>query len=327
MKRVLSSLLVLALVAPVAADPRTVQVLKTQGKIDAATRAKIDAAILDHAKTDASASAGDITFAEAAAALGCKPEATACRDEVREMLAVDEVVYATATKKPGGIDVTVYRITKGGTAREMQTTVASGQPVDKLDGVAPLFGAAQPAPAPPPAPPPDPAPAPVKPAVTAAPRPAREPAKKDIEVGVLEASAPEPTEPAAASPSPTPGQPMVDAPVHPHRRLQLAGMVAGGAMVFVGFLSWGQALDLQGQIDDAPTSTSADLVALRDLEKRADGAAGLGNALFLGGAVLGGISTYYYVKGRRRARAQAMATRITPAVFADGAGIAIGGSL
>ena len=279
MKRVLSSLLVLALVAPVAADPRTVQVLKTQGKIDAATRAKIDAAILEHAKTDASATAGDITFAEAAAALGCKPEATACRDEVREMLAVDEVVYATATKKPGGIDVTVYRITKGGTAR---------------DGGLHL---------------------------------AREPAKKDIEVGVLEASAPEPTEPAAASPSPTPGQPMVDAPVHPHRRLQLAGMVAGGAMVFVGFLSWGQALDLQGQIDDAPTSTSADLVALRDLEKRADGAAGLGNALFLGGAVLGGISTYYYVKGRRRARAQAMATRITPAVFADGAGIAIGGSL
>ena len=38
MNRVLSSLLVVALVAPAAADPRTVQVLKTQGKIDAAAQ-------------------------------------------------------------------------------------------------------------------------------------------------------------------------------------------------------------------------------------------------------------------------------------------------
>lgn len=315
-QRALSSLLVVALVAPAAADPRTIQVLKTQGKIDAAMRSKIDAAILEHAKADANATAGDITFSEAAAAVGCKPDAPACKDEVREMLAVDEVVYANATRKPGSIELTVYRVGKGGTGRELKTTIATDKPVDKLDGVAPLFINARPVASPTPEPAP-PAPAPTQPA----PAPTSD---APVMNNQISEGLPAPT----AAPSPTPGQPQnVDMPTHPNRRLQLIGMVGGGAMVFVGLMCWGAAADLQDQVDAAPTATNAQIMELRDLEKRGDSYAGLGNFLFLGGAVLGGISTYYFLQGRKRMQAATTATRITPTVFDGGAGVTIGGSL
>jgi hypothetical protein len=322
--RALSSLtaatLVVALVAPAAADPRSIQVLKTQGKIDAAMRAKIDAAILEHAKADANATAGDITFGEAAAAVGCKPEAPACKDEVREMLAVDEVVYANATRKPGSIELTVYRVGKGGTGRELKTTLATDKPVDKLDGVAPLFINARPIATPTPEPTPTPGPAAGPTAPVPAPNPTGSAPLMHNEIGDATP---------AVAPSPTPGQPQIDMPTHPNRRLQLIGMVGGGAMVFVGLMCWGAAADLQDQVDSAPTATNKQIQELRDLESRGDSYAGLGNFLFLGGAVLGGISTYYFLKGRKRMQAAypATATRITPTVFDGGAGVIIGGSL
>ncbi|MDX2091248.1 MAG: hypothetical protein SFX73_25545 [Kofleriaceae bacterium] len=326
--RALSSLtavsLIAALVAPAAADSRTIQVLKTQGKIDAAMRTKIDAAILEHAKADATATAGDITFSEAAAAVGCKPETAACKDEVREMLAVDEVVYANAARKPGTIELTVYRVAKGGIARELKTSIPSDKPVDKLAGVAPLFINARPVTPAEPTPTPTPTtPTPTPPPATPTPTPA-----PTGEATLMHSEIRDGETASSTLPSTTPGQPhIVDAPTHPNRRLQMIGMIGGGAMVFVGLMCWGAAADLQDQVDIAPTATRAQIDALRDLEKRGDGYAGLGNLLFLGGAVLGGLSTYYFVKGRQRTRAAVTATRITPTVFDGGAGVIIGGSL
>lgn len=304
--RTIASLVVVGLVAPAAADPRTVQVLKTQGKLDAATRAKLDAAILQFARLDATASPGDITFAEAAAAVGCKPDAIACREEIRAMLAVDEVVYATAEKQGSGVDVTVFRIGEGGTSRQMTTTIAPGQSTDKLDGIAPLFMSARPTSTP------EPTPAPDAPPAEPAPAP-----QLENDVGDSQA---------AAMPSPTPAQPDADAPAWRYRRLELTGMIGGGALVFVGFMCWGSASGIQAQIEEAPTATRAQIEDLKDLESRGDTYATVGNIMFLGGAIIGGVSAYFFIKDRRRARSGVTA-QIMPTVLDHGAGFAIGGTL
>lgn len=290
------------------ADPRKVLVLQSEGRIDAATRAKVDASLLKLAKTVAGAdvSTGDTTLSDAAAAVGCKVETAPCRDEILGMLSVDELVWATLTPKPGGTEIEVHRASKGGGMAEAKMLLASGSSADKLDGIAPLFGgkAAEPVAPPPP---------PIEPVVTPPPPPT-EP------VGSLDTTPAKATDP-AAQPSPTPGQP-VDSPNRGHQRLELAGMIGGGALVLVGFMCWGSAADIQSQVDDAPTQTKPQLDALRDLESRGDAYAAWGNVFFLGGAVLGGISTYFFIRDRRAQRHSTTA-RITPTVFDHGAGLAL----
>jgi len=116
---------------------------------------------------------------------------------------------------------------------------------------------------------------------------------------------------------------MMTAPegVRPDRRLQKIGMAAGAGLVLLGVVMWGAASSKQSEIDDAPVNTPADFVRLRQLEQDADGLAGGGNLFFLGGVALGGISTYYYWKKGRHARAQT--ARITPTVFPHGAGVVL----
>jgi hypothetical protein len=99
-------------------------------------------------------------------------------------------------------------------------------------------------------------------------------------------------------------------------------MIGGGALVLIGFMCWGSAADIQSQVDDAPTQTKAQIDSLRDLESRGDAYAAWGNVFFLGGAVLGGISTYFFIKDRRAHR-HATTARITPTVFDHGAGLAL----
>jgi hypothetical protein len=251
-------------------------------------------------------SSGDTTLSDAAAAVGCKVETPACRDEILGMLAVDELVWATLTPKPGGTEIEVHRASKGGGMAEAKMLLASGTSADKLDGVAPLFGGKPAEPAPPPPPP-------TEPTTT----PPVEPA------GSLDTKSAEPATPAAPvlQPSPTPGQP-VDTPSRGRQRLELAGMIGGGALVLIGFMCWGSAADIQSQVDDAPTQTKNQIDDLKDLESRGDAYAAWGNVFFLGGAVLGGISTYFFIKDRRAHR-QATSARITPAVFDHGAGLAL----
>lgn len=290
------------------AEPRKVLVLQSEGRADGAVRAKVDATILRLAKgtPNADVTAGDTTLSDAAAAVGCKPDAAPCRDEILGMLAVDELVWASLAPKPGGTEIEVHRVSKGGNGSEAKMLLATGASPDKLDGIAPLFGGRPADPGPPP-----------PPTTTEPTGPLLEPA------GSLDAAT-RPADPITTptvQPLPAPAQP-IDTPSHSRQRLELAGMIGGGAFVLIGFMCWGSAADIQSQVDDAPTQTKTQLDALRDLESRGDAYAAWGNVFFLGGAVLGGISTYFFIKDRRAARATTSA-RITPAVFDHGAGLAL----
>ncbi|MBP1620316.1 MAG: hypothetical protein H6Q02_1083 [Acidobacteria bacterium] len=301
MKRAISFVLLVAMTATAVADPHKILVLQTEGRADAATRLKIDATIAKLATADgAQVSPGDITFTDAAAAVGCKPEVAACRDEVLGMLAVDEVIYATTALKPGGIEIEVHRVTLGGTMRDGKMLLATGQSADTLDGLAPLFTdgtTTEPV-----------TPQPTEPAPTVLP-PATEPQPSPIT-----------TQPAVAPIQVDEGGSQM------RRRLLLTGIVGGGALMVIGFLLWGEAGTIQEEIDTHPTNTAAQLDDLKQLETRGDSYAAWGNVLFLGGAAIGGISAYFYAK-HRKARATRTA-RIGPALFDHGAGITltIGGS-
>jgi hypothetical protein len=288
--RTLAPILALALASsrPAAAESHKLLVLQSEGRADAATRAKVDAAVVKLASaSEPQASAGELTFSDAATAVGCKPDAPACKDEILGMLAVDEIVITIVTPKPGGLEISVRRIAKGGATRDATMVLATGTPTDKLDGIAPLFGVTPP----PPPPPVDPIPEP------------REP-RPSVVV----------TEPAPSHAD--------------HHRLQIAGMAGGGALVVLGFVLWGAASGVQHDIEKAPTSTRQDLVDLKNLESRGDGYAGLGNVFAISGLVVGGIATYFYVRDRRAASSTTTTARLLPTVLDHGAGLVltIGGS-
>jgi hypothetical protein len=84
---------------------------------------------------------------------------------------------------------------------------------------------------------------------------------------------------------------------------------------------WGQASGTQSDIDNAPAKTVADLQNIQKLEKQGDSQAGAGNLFFIGGLVLGGVSTYFFI--RDRGRRHDRVTTITPTVFPHGAGLAL----
>src|SRR5262249_9083818 len=98
-------------------------------------------------------------------------------------------------------------------------------------------------------------------------------------------------------------------------------MVGGGICIVGGFIMWGAAASTQSDIDHAPTKTTKDIQALKDLENKGDGQAALGNVLFVGGVALAAVSTYLYIRDRSSSRSQQ--ARIVAAVFDHGAGIAL----
>ena len=312
-----------ALAGPAAAGPK-IQVLQSEGRADAKVRAQIDAGLLALAKSGGEqVIPGDITFTEAAAAVGCKADDAACKDEVLGMLSVDEVVVATVTPKPGGFEIAVRRVARGVASREAISFVAFDR-LDKLETIAPLFSARPPPPPPPStAPPPmigprlpPPAPPPPPRAITAAPpSPLAEiaPGAKGAPPSVTE-----PRPPPIATDNPYASD-RDDRP-RPRRRLQLAGMVGGGAMLLAGLAFWGSAASVQSEIDAAPVGTKEQLRHLQDLEARGDSYATAGNVFVVGGLLLGGISTYYFVKSGRR---RASSARLVPTVWSDGAGLAL----
>lgn len=133
-------------------------VLPVDGTADAATRAKLTAQIVRLARAlDGQVTTGDTTFADTALAVGCDPELAGCRDDVLATLAVDELVWGTATKDGRQTRLVVRRTAKGAAPREIATTIAVSDAPDRIEaGVAALF-----APPPPPPPPPASSPPPI----------------------------------------------------------------------------------------------------------------------------------------------------------------------
>ena len=356
--------LVAAAAAPVAAESRKLMVLPADGRADAKLKQKVDAAIAKLAKASGETVAiGEVSYNDMAAAVGCKPDESSCRDEVIATLAVDEIVITAVNPKPGGFDVNVRRVAKGSPSAREASMLVTADKADQLDAIAPVFGAKAAVTAPPPAAPKPavtaPPPAAPKPAVTApqppAPRPAvtapppAPPATTASTTGAQKPYGPPPapvSEPApppkpAVAPAPRvaeqppannanepqPGEPS-DRRFWSRRRVQVAGMATGGAMLVVGFVLWGKASDYQNQVDAFPTPirSRAQLQELQDLENQGDAYATWRTVFVVGGLAVGGVSTYLFFHGRH-GRAASHAS-LTPTLFDHGAGLAFtfGGS-
>ncbi len=315
MVRMSRALLSVALVAAggnlAFADPHAALILRSEGAADAPTRARVDALVLRLAKAGGvAATAGDISYGDAAAASGCKPEAPTCRDEVLATLGVDEVITATTYISGGELKVVVRRSTKGGPPREATATAAM---IDSSDasleaGLGPLFGVTLSALPPHTAPLP-----PTGPAITQPPT-GRPPVGE---------TPPPPTDGSNVTAAPN-GEVTTPADdVIPHHKLEVAGAIGGGVAILLGFALWGAAKSTQSDIDAAPTKTAADLAHLHDLEQQGDGQANGGNFLFVAGLVVGGISGYYLYRDHKRAASATAHARITPVLVDHGAGIAL----
>ncbi|MGE0872835.1 MAG: hypothetical protein AB7P03_30045 [Kofleriaceae bacterium] len=305
------ALAIVAMTEPVRADPQRTIVMRSEGSADAGMRASIDGALVTLARAETSgATLGDISYSDATVAVGCDPAKASCQSEVLAFLSVDELVYATATANATAVEIVVRRITAAG-SRDARMTLAAGQPVGGLDAIAPLFGARTPSLA-----------------------PAAEPARP------VAPALPEMSPPPAASSLPSPSPATELEPVEPEppvgrdeplpaedttrRRLELSGMIGGGVMVLAGSLMWIKASGIQGEINDAPNNTPAQVEHLLDLERRGDRYALWGNVMVIGGLVLGGVSAVYYWKDRRDGRATT-ALRVQPVAFDQGIGIALSG--
>jgi hypothetical protein len=303
-----------------AADPHKVLVLQAEGRADAGLRARVNTAIVRLATAaQLQASAGELTFTDAATAVGCRPDAPGCKDEVISMLSVDEIVLTTVTPKPGGVEIAVQRIPRAGAARDATMFLATGAPADKLDRLASLFGATGAAGQPPTgakAGPPSDRPVAPTSAAAIAPTPPAEPPVIPAPAAVPPAS---PAVPETAPP--TPAAPPADQPNPRDQRLQLAGMIGGGSLVVLGMVLWGAASSTQDDINRAPTQSHQDLANLKDLESRGDVYAAAGNVLVAAGAVVGGIATYLYFRDRRASSAPT--ARLVPTVLDHGAGLVL----
>ena len=309
--RHLAALLAVAVSRPAAAEPHKLLVLQSEGRADAATRAKIDAAIFKLASAaEPQTVAGELNFSDAATAVGCKPDTALCKDEVLGMLSVDEIVITTLAPKPGGLEVTVRRFAKGGSSHDATVVIATGVAPDKLDGLATLFGGSPPAPTG--------SPAPAGPAVASTARPPAEPPEIPPPTAITHEPAPSPVA-TPATDDRLAAQP-VDQPSTRRFRLELAGMIGGAAMVTTGLLFWAGASGVQNDINNAPTKTKADLQHLKDLESKGDGYAAVGNLLVITGLAAGAVGTVFYIKDRSSASSTSVA-RLMPAVFNHGAGL------
>jgi hypothetical protein len=107
-----------------------------------------------------------------------------------------------------------------------------------------------------------------------------------------------------------------------HRVSPLAWTMAGagaGVAVIGGVLLMAAA-DKQGQIDDAPTDTPADLAALVDLEESGSAFARWGSVLVVVGAVGAAAGVAFVITQGREVERDGGALSLSPSLFPGGAG-------
>ncbi|HSN27502.1 MAG TPA: hypothetical protein VLT45_14505 [Kofleriaceae bacterium] len=256
--------LVLALAlmaATVGAGPRKVLVLPVDGTADATLRSKLTVVVQDLAKgVPGELTNGDTTFAETATAVGCDPNRPACVDTVLGTLAVDEVVWGTATPNADGSTTLVVKRATKGTPPHEQTAII--QPTESPDvassRIAPLFG------------------------VTGT-------------VGLGSGSAtPEAQGSGSAAVPEVPATPWSD-----QKKLGVGLAVGGGALVVVGLALWASESGVQDDINNAPDQTAAQIQALKDLESKAQGYAWGGNIAMVLGLGAGGYGAYLLWKDHK----------------------------
>src|SRR5204863_4779756 len=118
---------IIALMTTVLAQAsRKVLVLPLDGTASQAQRDALNAAVVKLAKDKLvgdDVTVGETTFNETAAAVGCDPALASCADQVRSTLAVDELVYGTATTENGTTTVTLNRVVAGNPAPKTQISV------------------------------------------------------------------------------------------------------------------------------------------------------------------------------------------------------------
>jgi hypothetical protein len=287
---VLALLALLALTRPAAAAPHKILVLPADGNADAATRAKLTAQVVKLAKSlDGQVATAEATFADTALAVGCAPDAAGCSDQVLATLGVDELIWATATKDGGGggqARVVVRRATKGAAAREVSTTMAAGDPAERIDaGMAPLF-------------------APTAATSDSPTKPDALPAHPGTAAGTAEG--------VTAQPLP---------PMSPEERTDrntgIAFAVGGGVAVVLGLALWASYSSLQDSIDTHTLNTRADFDALKSLEDRAGTYAIAGDFLVLAGLTAGGVGAYFLYRYHQHS------ITVAPAPMASGAGLTL----
>ena len=90
-------------------------------------------------------------------------------------------------------------------------------------------------------------------------------------------------------------------------------------MFVIGLALWSSESGLQNDINNAPTSTSAQIASLRALEDRASTKAWEGNILVVAGLAAAGIGAYFLI------RDQPVQATVAPVDHANGAAVLLGG--
>jgi hypothetical protein len=247
----------LALVATVTAGNRKVLVLPVDGSADAKQRSSINDSVLGMAKAgiDGDVTAGDTTFNETAAAVGCTPDEPTCADTVMKTLSVDELVWGTAQTENGSTTVTIHRAAKGEPGRQQMAVIDKAAGGDATaSALQPLFE--------------------------------RESAGSGSEMG---------SDMGAGSGSATTGRPRGKSFFDTkERKLGLAFGGGSLVCLVIGLSMWNSESTLQDQIDSHPNMTLPQLQDLHDLEERAASKALWGNIFVFLGLAAGGTSAYFF---------------------------------